>query len=130
VLLSAFGVLALLLAIVGIYGVIAYSVSQRTREFGIRIAVGAAAADVIRLVLREAGWRVVIGIAGGTVIALALLSVAGAFLHEYVLYNVGTADPATYLSVAAVLIGVALAPCYIPAKRAAQVDAMRSLRYE
>jgi putative ABC transport system permease protein len=113
------------LASIGIYGVMAYTVAQRTQEIGIRMALGAARADVLRLVLRE-----VVGLTG---IAIAA-GVAGAFLAsrslESLLYGVRPADPATYAGVAALLFGVALLAASLPARRATRIDPTTALRQE
>jgi len=124
-LLGVFSLLALLLATVGIYGVLAYSVSQRTHEIGIRMALGAETGDVVGMVLRRtavlAGAGILLGAAG----ALVLTRVLARFLFE-----VKPADPATFLSVAVVLAVVAMAAGFIPARRATRIDPAVSLRYE
>jgi ABC-type antimicrobial peptide transport system permease subunit len=124
-LLSAFAGLALVLACVGIYGVMAYSVAKRTREIGIRMALGATKRDVQALVigqgLKLALLGVVMGIAGAIALTRFLLSL---------LYDVKPTDPPTFIVVSLVLIGVALLACYIPASRAMKVDPMVALRYE
>ncbi len=124
-LLTGFAVPALLLAALGIYGVIAYLVSRRTQEIGIRVALGASRADVIRLVLRR-GLRLVLG---GIVLGAAG-SLAGTRLLTAQLYGVRAADPATFIVAALVLALVGLAASYLPARRAAALDPMRSLRAE
>jgi predicted permease len=124
-LLGAFGLLALRLAATGIYGVIAYSVSQRTQEFGIRMALGADGADVRRLVLREGLKVVLIGVTAG----MALSLVAARLIAVY-LYGVGANDPLTFVGVPALLTVVALLACYLPARRATKVDPMEALRCE
>jgi putative ABC transport system permease protein len=124
-LLSTFAVLALVLAMVGIYGVIAYSVSQRTQEIGVRMALGARRRDVFRLVLGQGmlltGIGVLIGLGG----AMALTR----FLSSLV-FEVSVTDPATYFAVALLLSAIALLACYVPARRAMRVDPMNALRYE
>jgi len=120
-----FGVLALLLACIGLYGLISYEVSRRTREIGIRAALGAARGDVLRMVLRQGMRLALAGAALGTVLALVLLRYA-----KSLLFGVGTADPITFIAVAALLIGVMLAASYVPARRATSVDPVVALRYE
>jgi len=122
---SAFGILALLLACLGLYGIAAYSVAARTREIGIRMALGARPAEVHRMVIRQ-GMRlalsgVVIGLVGASVVSRALASV---------LFGISAADSLIYASVSILLVVVALAACYLPARRAARVDPMIALRYE
>ncbi|HKW34145.1 MAG TPA: ABC transporter permease [Candidatus Acidoferrum sp.] len=124
-LLGIFAALALVLASVGIYGVIAYGVTQRTQEFGIRIALGAEGRDVLRLVLGQGTRLVLLGIVLGVVLALAL----GKFLAT-LLYGISPADPLTFGGVAFLLAVVALAACYLPARRATRVDLIETLRYE
>jgi len=125
VLLGAFAGLALLLATVGIYGVIAYVVAQRTQEIGIRMALGAQRTDVLRLMLWEGTRMALVGVAIGIAGALALTR-----LMSKVLYGVSATDPLTFSGVALVLMLVAIAACYIPARRATRVDPMRALRTE
>jgi ABC-type antimicrobial peptide transport system permease subunit len=121
----AFGVLALILASIGIYGILAYSVSRRTNEIGIRMALGARAAQVMRMVLGEAGWMIAIGIVAGLGAALALGRVITSML-----YGLKAWDPPTLAGAAGVLALVALAASWIPARRAAGIDPMKALRHE
>ncbi len=122
---GAFGVLALILAAVGIYGVIAYTTRQRTHEIGIRIALGAERSDVFRLVLTQGLRLTLIGLAIGLVASLVLTR----FLRG-VLFGIATTDVLTFASVAVLLCAVALAACYIPARRAATLEPTVALRYE
>jgi ABC-type antimicrobial peptide transport system permease subunit len=128
ILLSAFAALALVLATVGIYGVISYSMTQRVREIGIRMALGAVKRDLLRMVighgLRLALAGVAIGLAAQLILARVLLS------FSHLLYGVRATDPWTFLAVSLVLIGAALAACYLPARRAAALDPMIALRQE
>jgi putative ABC transport system permease protein len=122
---SMFGVVALVLASVGVYGMLAYSVSQRTQEIGVRMALGASRDDVFRLVVAY-GVRVALaGIVLGVVGAFAVTRVVASFL-----YNVSPTDPVSFIGTAAFLIGVALAASWIPARRATAVDPMIALRAE
>jgi predicted permease len=122
---SGFGVLGLILALVGIYGVMAYSVAQRTNEFGIRLALGATPRQVRKIVLRESSWITAAGIVTGLG-AAALLT---RFVQS-MLYGVAASDPFTLLSAAVLLLAVALGASWIPAQRAARMDPMRALRTE
>jgi predicted permease len=122
---TLFGLLALLLAAIGLYGVLAYAVTQRTREIGIRIALGAPACQVRRLILRQGMRWVAAGIGAGLAGALALTR----FLSSQ-LFGVSPADPATFVCVTIFLGGVALLACWLPARRAEKVDPMEALRYE
>jgi putative ABC transport system permease protein len=124
-LLGSFAGLALLLAVVGIYGVMSYSVSRRTNEIGIRVALGASRGDVLLLVVRQAMLLALVGAAIGIAGALALSR-----LMASQLYGVRPTDPVTFISVAALLLIVALAASYLPARRAMRVEPMAALRYE
>jgi predicted permease len=124
-LVGGFAALALLLGVTGLYGVIAYSVSQRTREIGVRMALGAQRSSVYQLILREAAWLTAAGIAAGLV-----SSVAATTLIRSLLFGVRFWDAATMASVSVVLGCLALLASYIPARRAAKVDPMVALRYE
>jgi putative ABC transport system permease protein len=124
-LLGVFAAVALLLAAIGIYGVMSYTFSQRTNEVGIRMALGAQRRDILGMALAEGMRIVVIGLASGLVGAATMTRVFRSMLFE-----VGPADPITFLSVAAILAGVALLACYIPAQRATRVDPLTALREE
>jgi predicted permease len=124
-LLSGFAALALVLASVGIYGVVSYSVGQRTGEIGVRIALGARRGDVLRLVLGEGLRIALVGIAIGVIAALALTR-----LMAHLLHGVSPTDPLTFVAVASGLAAVALAACYLPARRATRVEPMVALRHE
>ena len=122
---AAFGVLALVLACIGIYGITAYSVAQRTNEIGIRMALGAQPERVLRMVLGEASWMTAVGVAVGVAVALALSRIVVSML-----YGMKAWDPATFAGSALILMVVALGASWIPARRAASVDLMRALRHE
>src|SRR5580700_2634328 len=125
VLMSSFSGIALILAAVGIFGVISYSASQRTHEIGIRIALGAQQRDVLRLMLGQGTKLALIGLGAGALAALVLTR-----LMASLLYGVSASDPLTFGAVAIVLFGVAVTACYIPARRAMRVDPMVALRHE
>ncbi len=122
---GVFGLLALSLAAIGIYGVMAYSVSQRTREIGVRIALGARPAQVLQLILRQGLLLACLGVLIGSLAAFGT-----ARLLVKMLFGVKLTDPVTYVAIAALLILVALAACWLPARRAANVDPMVALRHE
>jgi len=124
-LVGAFAVAAFVLSIVGLYGVIAYSVSQRTHEIGIRMALGAQRKSVCQLIVKEAGWLTAAGIAMGLV-----GSIAAARLMRSLLFGIHSWDLPTLVAVASAVAFSALLACYIPARRAAKVDPMVALRYE
>ena len=124
-LLAGFGALALLLAAVGIYGVMSYTVAQRTSEIGIRMALGAQIRDTLRLVTRDGMVQAGCGLLAGLAASLALTRILASQL-----FAVSALDPLTFASVALVLIAVAIAACYIPARRAMRIDPLAALRYE
>ncbi len=125
ILLTLFGGLALILSALGVYGVLSYSVNQETREIGLRMAMGAQRADVLRLILGQGLRLTVLGLGLGIISALALMRALVSLLFSVIAY-----DPYTYLAVTALLTAVALVACYIPARRAMRVDPMVALRYD
>jgi putative ABC transport system permease protein len=124
-LISIFAIVALLLASIGIYGVVSYSVSQQTHHIGVRMALGASPSDILRMVLKQGLLLAVIGMAVGIAAALGLMR-----LLSSLLYQVSTSDATTFAAVAGVLFVVALLACYLPARRATKVDPLVALRYE
>jgi ABC-type antimicrobial peptide transport system permease subunit len=122
---SFFGLLALLLACIGLHGLLSYEVSRRTREIGVRVALGAQQHDVISLVIKQGTVLVLLGAGFGVTAALGLTQ----YLRS-LLFGVEPMDPLTFASVVILLFLIALAACYIPARRASRVDPMIALRYE
>jgi putative ABC transport system permease protein len=124
-LLSLFSVVALAIATVGIYGVVSYSVARRTKEFGLRMVLGAQGSDVLGLVMKQGASMIAIGVAAGLIVAFLFTR-----LMASLLFGIASTDLPTYAVVTLVLFGVALAACYIPARRATRVDPIQTLRYE
>ena len=124
-LLGGFSALALLLAAVGLYGVLAYSVTERTREIGLRMALGAQRTDVFRLILEQGRGATAAGLITGILLAWA----ASRWLTNQ-LYGISGADPVTYVSVSLLLLTVALCAVFIPARRALRISPVEALRYE
>ena len=119
------GALGLILALVGVFGVISFTVSQRTNEIGIRMAMGAAQSSILRMILRQGVWIIGVGVLSGILLAVAIARLVGNFIS-----GVSPYDPVTYVSVTAILGAVALLASYLPARRATRVDPVVALRYE
>jgi putative ABC transport system permease protein len=124
-LITTFAALALVLAAIGIYGVLSYWVNQRTREIGIRLALGADQKNILSVVLRQGIKLTFAGLLIGVPLTFALTNLLPDFL-----YGVGKHDPVTFIAIAGLLGSVAILACYVPARRAAKVDPMVALRYE
>jgi ABC-type antimicrobial peptide transport system permease subunit len=122
---AGFGLLALALACVGIYGIMAYTVSQRTNEIGIRLALGAERKQVRGMVLREAGWLAALGVVAGLAVALGLGQ-----LVKSMLYGLKPAEPVSFTGAGCLLLAVALVAAWLPALRASRVEPMEALRHE
>ena len=129
-LFAIFGGVAFLLSAVGLYGVMSFSVSQRTQEFGIRMALGADARRIFRMVMTQGAWQLVIGLVLGAGAAALLLGVLVAAALRNILFKVNALDPSIYLAVAGLLTIVAALSCFVPARRATRVDPVAALRYE
>jgi predicted permease len=129
-LFTIFGAVAFILSAVGLYGVMSFSVTQRTQEFGIRMALGADAARIFRMVMQQGAWQLAIGLVLGTGAAALLLGVVAAAALQNILFKVKPLDPFIYLVVAALLTAVAAASCFVPARRATRVNPMVALRTE
>ena len=128
ILLGAFAALALILASIGIYGVVSYSVTRRTPEIGIRMALGANKGQIFGLIVKQAIWMAGAGLVLGVVAAIALVRLLPSFSH--LLYGVDQSDPLTLLGVSGVLLIAAVVACYIPARRAVRIDPVDCLRTE
>jgi len=129
-LFTIFGIVAFILSAVGLYGVMSFSVNQRTQEFGIRMALGADAQRIFRMVMKQGAWQLAIGLALGAGGIALLFGVVAAAALKNILFKVNALDPTIYFAVAALLTAVAAASCFVPARRATRVDPMVALRYE
>ena len=125
---GTFAVLALLLASIGIYGVVSYSVMRRTPEIGIRMALGANRGQIFRLIVNQAIWMAGVGLGIGVFASIAVVRLLPSFSH--LLYGVGQSDPFTLMCVSAVLLIAAIVACYVPASRAMRINPMDCLRTE
>ena len=124
-LLACLGLVAALLALTGIYGIVGYMVTQRTREIGIRMALGARKRDAFKLIILQGMKLVLLGVVLGVAVAFAVTRVAGTLL-----YGVSATDPLTFIGIPLLLVAVALIACLLPTRRATKVDPMIVLRYE
>ena len=129
-LFTIFGIVAFILSAVGLYGVMSFSVNQRTQEFGIRMALGADAARIFRMVMTQGAWQLAIGLVLGAGGIALLLGVVAAAALKNILFKVNALDPTIYFAVGGMLTLVAAASCFVPARRATRVDPMIALRYE
>jgi putative ABC transport system permease protein len=129
-LFTIFGAVAFVLSAVGLYGVMSFSVNQRTQEFGIRMALGADAGRIFRMVMTQGAWQLIIGLVLGAGAAALLLGVLVAAVLRNILFKVNPLDPSVYFAVAGVLTIVAAVSCFVPARRATQVDPIQALRVE
>jgi len=129
-LFTIFGIVAFILSAVGLYGVMSFSVNQRTQEFGIRMALGADAARIFRMVMTQGAWQLAIGLVVGAGGIALLLGVVAAAALKNILFKVNALDPTIYFAVAGMITLVAAASCFVPARRATRVDPMVALRYE
>jgi ABC-type antimicrobial peptide transport system permease subunit len=129
-LFTIFGIVAFILSAVGLYGVMSFSVNQRRQEFGIRMALGADAARIFRMVMTQGAWQLGIGLALGAGGIALLLGVIAAAALKNILFKVNALDPTIYFAVAGLLTLVAALSCFVPARRATRVDPVAALRYE
>ena len=129
-LFTIFGIAAFVLSAVGLYGVMSFSVTQRTQELGIRMALGADAVRIFRMVMKQGAWQLMIGLVLGTGAAALLLGVLAAAALQNILFKVNPLDPFIYFAVAGLLTAVAAASCFVPARRATRVNPMIALRAE
>src|SRR5438067_10415963 len=129
-LFTMFGIVGFILSAVGLYGVMSFSVNQRTQEFGIRMALGADARRIFRMVMTQGAWQLIVGLVLGGGGSALLLGVLASAALQNILFKVNALDPFIYFAVAGMLTLVATASCFVPARRATRVDPMVALRYE